>query len=297
MPYQIPISGRLIDSFGSGVSGASVFFTSKATSRGTENVAKTASASFTADASGYYSASVASGWYKIYYQEPESAEPIQIGVATVSGYGGTDLGTLIDNSIPPPSLLENISNVNVTGRVDGSSLQWNAATRRWDATPSRAAGVIYQTTTPTANVGGAFTNLSSYAVPANTLNRDGDSLRVTSVFTTTGSYALTQEKRIRATFGGATVYDVSAFNAYNNFARPVNIVAQLFITRTGANGQNAYSITQHDEYSAAPFFNEPMATGLSLNLAASQTLRFSVSGLNSADIVQREITVEFVPAP
>ncbi len=129
--YSVPITGRLVDPFGEGQSGASVYFVSKATTRGVENVAQTAEASFTTDENGYYSASVVSGWYKIYFKTEDGLEPYKIGVATVEGVGATDLGTLIDNSIPPPSQLERITDVDVSGRQSGSLLSWNSSAREW----------------------------------------------------------------------------------------------------------------------------------------------------------------------
>jgi hypothetical protein len=134
--YLIPITGRLVDPLGSGISGASLFFYSKATTRGTENVAKTADARYLSDPSGFYSFGLATGWYKIDYQEAGWLESQRLGVATVTGNVALDLGTLIANSIPPPSHLEDISDVSTLGRLDGSPLLWNQAQRKWVATGS-----------------------------------------------------------------------------------------------------------------------------------------------------------------
>lgn len=158
--YLIPITGRLVDPLGSGISGASVYFTSKATTRGPENVVQSADAAFTSDASGFYNANVASGWYKLYYVEPSSLEPVKIGVATVSGVGALDLGTLIDNSIPPPSLLQNISNVDSSGLANGSLLVYNSSRQKW-VTTIGTGGLGYATTTALASMSGVYD--SSYA--------------------------------------------------------------------------------------------------------------------------------------
>lgn len=184
MPFQITLSGRLTDPLGSGISGAQVLFTAKATTKGPENVAKTADASFTTDADGYYSALLASGWYKIDYKEPDWLDFQRLGVATVSGTDSPlDLGTLIGNSVPPPSQLEDISDVSVSGRSDGSAIVWNAARRKWTATgafvpaasqrvistaiPSGTSGIWVPftpafPTAPKVQMSAAFTGLSQW---------------------------------------------------------------------------------------------------------------------------------------
>ncbi len=194
-------------------------------------------------------------------------------------------------------ILEGISNVSVTGRVDGSDLEWSEGLDRWEATPHRTPGFIYLSNLPSGNpAGGSFGDLHSYALPANTLPRDGDRLSIVSVFTASGAYSEQGEKRIRAYLGSSLVYDVSVFNAWNNFARPVNVLVSLDVARNSATGQRVTARTQHDEYSPAPWANVPASTGLSLDLTAAQTIRFSVSGFTPNSVTQRNLSVEFVPA-
>ncbi len=294
MPFHPTISGQLIDALGSGVSGASLTFISRATTQGLENVAKTAAATYSANDSGFYSFAVPSGRYEIFYQEPEYLAPARLGFATVEGVGPYDVGTLIGNSIPPPSQLDQVTDVSTTGKVDGSLLVWDLPSRRWQATPHRAPGQLYRTTETAANVGGVFENLHTYSIPANTLPRDGDRLQISASFTTSGAYATTAEKRIRAYIGSALVYDVSALNySYG----PVNVGTSLVLTRTSATTANVYASTSHDDYSPPPFYSEPLFTGFALTHGSAQTLRFSVSGLNPRSIIQNETVLSYSPAP
>src|SRR5688500_5679471 len=139
MPFQIPLTGRLVDPVtNAGISGAQVWFTSKATTRGVENVAKTQAGHFSTDSDGYYSTSLASGWYRIDILHPGALYVERLGVATVSGVDTLDLGTLIDNSIPPPSELQAISNVQASGLANGNVLTYNAARAKW--VPSNLSG-------------------------------------------------------------------------------------------------------------------------------------------------------------
>jgi hypothetical protein len=138
--YHIPITGRLIDPVGEPVTGSSVYFTAKATSRGSEGVAKTTRASFTTDDQGYYSTEIPSGWYTIEYQRPGELYSVKLGVATVSGVDTLDLGTLIDNSIPPPSLLGQISDVDTSGVDQDYVLAYNRTRRKWVATSATLGG-------------------------------------------------------------------------------------------------------------------------------------------------------------
>lgn len=132
--FQIPITGRLIDPVGDPVTGASVFFRAKATSRGLESVPKTTVASFETDSNGYYQTSIPSGWYSIEFSRPGDLDSTKLGAATVTGVQNLDLGTLLANSIPPPSQLEGISDVSISGRQNGSLLVWNSSRTRWETT-------------------------------------------------------------------------------------------------------------------------------------------------------------------
>jgi hypothetical protein len=132
--FQIPITGRLIDPVGAPVTGASVFFRAKATTRGLESVPKTVVASFQTDSGGYYATAIPSGWYAVEIQEAGALDSTKLGAATVSGVATLDLGTLLANSIPPPSQLEGISDVSISGRQNGSILVWNSSRTRWETT-------------------------------------------------------------------------------------------------------------------------------------------------------------------
>lgn len=151
--FQIPITGRLIDPVGDPVTGASVFFRAKATTRGLESVPKTVVASFETDAGGYYQTSVPSGWYAIEIQRPGELDAAKLGAATVSGVQALDLGTLLANSIPPPSQLENISDVSISGRQNGSTLIWNASRRHWAMTGGLVTSEVFRTSSTAVSAG------------------------------------------------------------------------------------------------------------------------------------------------
>lgn len=132
--FQIPITGRLIDPVGDPVTGASVFFRAKATTKGLESVPKTTVASFETDSGGYYQTAIPSGWYSIEFARPGDLDTTKLGAATVTGTETLDLGTLLANSIPPPSQLQGISDVSISGRQDGSTLTWNSSRNQWSMT-------------------------------------------------------------------------------------------------------------------------------------------------------------------
>lgn len=319
MPFHIPITGRLIDPVtSSGISGAQVWFLPKATSRGTENVTKSQGGYFTTDDSGYYSASIASGWYKIDYLAPGALDVERLGVATVSGVETLDLGTLIANSIPPPSELGQISDVDLSGRINGGLLAWSQPRQKWVSSlatgqfatsgqVAKKAGTIYHSITPAGNAGGAtFTDLISQSIAANTLQTNGDRLRITSVFTTVSG-----DRDIRAHFGGTLVYDVmytepnlnASFPTWNGTGAvrptsPLNVVAEIMITRTGAAGQNVWSVSRWDDFDQWRAFHlAPCYTGTQLDLTSAQVFKFSASGAGANNITQREMLIEYIPAP
>lgn len=152
---------------------------------------------------------------------------------------------------------------------------------------------IYQSTIPTGTVsGGGFCDLMTQNVAANTLARNGDRLRITALFA-----AASGETRIRGHLGTTLFYDVSSFNMNAHSWGASNVVGEMLLTRTGANGQNVYSRTTHDDYSPQPLHNIPAFTGVSLSMASAHTLRFSASGRLAGDVLQRDLMVELIPAP
>ena len=289
MPFQISLTGRLIDPVGVPLSGARVWFTSKATTRGVENVPQSADAFFSADNYGYYSGSVATGWYKVYIQESGALAPTKTGVCTVSGFDTLDIGTLIANSIQPTSQLEHISDVNVTGRVDGSFLEWSAGKRKWIASPHRTEETLFYNTAATGTVSGGFCDLMTQVIPGGTLANNGERLKVTAQFT-----AANGESNVRGYLGSTLVYDVTAWNTH---ARPMSVFSEIVITRTTATSGNVYSRTTHDDYSPAPYNNAPAFTGTALALASPFTLKFTASGAAAGNVTQNEQFVGFIPAP
>lgn len=151
--------------------------------------------------------------------------------------------------------------------------------------------VLYSSTTAVGNVGTGEDDLISQSIAAATLSTDGDRLRITAVFKMASN---TNVKRVRAHFGGTTVYDSGATGSHSN----LSLVVQLIITRTAAAAQNAASWAALSDQNAATapsfggLFSNPAET-----LANAVTFKFTGEATANDDIIQKEMLIEFLPAP
>ncbi|MDO8539483.1 MAG: hypothetical protein Q7S40_03515 [Opitutaceae bacterium] len=198
----------------------------------------------------------------------------------------------------PP--LTGFSQVDVASRVSGSVLEWNPAASKWVASPHRADGQLYQSFTQSGTVG-AQSDLMYTSIPANTMSANGDRLRAAGVFSTVAS----GEKCIKAYFGSTLIADVSHYN-FNTPSRPVHVFGEVIITRTAAATQNVFSRFWDEthwlsagtiEFSPPPVYNVSAFTGVSLTLSSANTFKFNASGAGTDDIVQKEMLIEYLPAP
>ncbi len=132
----------------------------------------------------------------------------------------------------------------------------------------------------------AETDLASYTLPANKFAKDDDAIRITA-YGTTAATATT--KRLRLYFGSVAVIDTTAQTDNDGNWR----IAAL-IHRLGANSQGAYGNYE--------MHNVPALNSLWSALTETDTsdIVIKITGLNGTananDIVQRGMTIEFLPA-
>lgn len=184
----------------------------------------------------------------------------------------------------------------VDGGVGVSGSIWSDATvnsRRLTAvtangnTRGAAPIVAHQSITAVGNVGTGEDTLITTTLQGNTLNTNGDRLRIRATFIFAAN---TNNKTLKGKYGATTFYDSTALAINDGTA-----VIEAVITRTGAATQNI-SVTVLSS-------NATLPNGCNVTTAAetlspgSVTLSFTGEATSNDDISERELVIEYLPAP
>lgn len=146
--------------------------------------------------------------------------------------------------------------------------------------------VAHVNTTGVGNVGTGEDDLQTWTVPANTLVKAKDTLRITFNYSFGGAGV----KRIRAYFGGTALFDTGNFvGAAGNSAELVVKITEL----TFNTQQCTASWTSNSNLAAASNFSASLALDLTTNLV----LKSTGVGTTDNEIVSEQLMVEYLPSP
>jgi hypothetical protein len=146
---------------------------------------------------------------------------------------------------------------------------------------SGVGGLANAQTGSVGNTSTSETILEQWAVPANTLNAAGQSLRITCWGTTAAN---SNNKTIKLYFGASVITSGTLTDSNKNWT------AQLIVMRTGAATQSVIGTMQHDTTMITPYY----AAGTD-DLTADVTAKCTgQSGTASNDIVAKGMIVELI---
>lgn len=144
-------------------------------------------------------------------------------------------------------------------------------------------GVLFTSTQVIQNVGTGATDLITYTLPANALNANGQTIKVTASFTVTNNG---DTKTAAVLFGATTVQTLSGAAASGVF------IIEAWITRTGATTQTAFAKCALEGSSIHTTVTSPTET-----LSGSIVIKMQgTSGTGSNDIASQYMKVEWYGA-
>lgn len=154
------------------------------------------------------------------------------------------------------------------------------------AVSARVSGMLYSVTTPVGNVGTGEDTLISTTTHSTVFNANGMRFRLRASFTLAANG---NNKRIRAKYGSTTYYDSGAVAANGGV-----VVIDAVITRTGASTQNisATIISSNPTFPSTAVVTTAAETSTSGN-----NILFTGEATTDDDISQKEMFIEFLPAP
>ncbi len=163
-----------------------------------------------------------------------------------------------------------------TGRAGTSTASFNAS------------GTVYQSITAVGNGGTGEDDLITQTIAANVLAVNGDRLRITSVvyFATNAN-----NKEVKLYWNGVNIYTSTGGGAPS----ACTAVYETIITRTGAATQNIYTKVNSDDVN----WTRSMASFVtgSAALSGAVTTKLTGEATDTNDIIQKELLVEYLPAP
>ena len=150
-------------------------------------------------------------------------------------------------------------------------------------------GIMFVSTSATGNVGAGEDNLLTYAVPASTLNTNGDSIW----FEASGTFAASiNNKELRVRFGTATtnlIFDSGSLA----ITAATDWVISGRIIRTGAATQKAYANLSTSSATLSAYAD--FTSALDQTLSNSITLRITGEATDNNDIVCESLTIGWDP--
>lgn len=153
--------------------------------------------------------------------------------------------------------------------------------------------VIYSDITAIGNTGTGEDTLISLTVAGNVLTTNGDRLRITAPFVFAAN---ANTKRVRAYFGSTECFDSNSGGA--NTFNGMHALVTAIITRTGAATQNitvAMTVyTAGPGPTMVPFIEFTAATE---TLSSANAFYFTGEATADNDISQKEMVIEYLPAP
>lgn len=174
-------------------------------------------------------------------------------------------------------------------QLDANGLQLKVG---GDTAFGRAIMVISSNTTTVGNTSTGETDLDSFALPADSLNRTGDAVHLYA----SGSFAANANtKRIRAYFGTTVLFDTTAL-AFNGTTWSL----ELLIVRTGSASQKIMTrFDANDAVMVATPYPFTKYTTAAIDLTLSETIKLTGQAPAGAsnDIVQEINRILFEPAP
>ena len=149
----------------------------------------------------------------------------------------------------------------------------------------RVPSVIDIKLNTTSSLAATETELFSSTFTAGTFFKSGDCIS----FITSGSFGsgVSVDKRIRAYFGSATIYDTGDLNVASQDWRLIGEVC-----RTGTSSQKSDAIIFTNSFGGVPDFTSP-----SQSMSANVLFRVTGSGTNAGDSVGEKIQIKYEPAP
>lgn len=149
----------------------------------------------------------------------------------------------------------------------------------------RVGGVLHTNTTSVGNVGAGEDDLMTYSLPAFTLQKTGDTVRITSG----GDFGANgNNKEVKLYFGGRAIADTQVGTPNGTSWR---VVAE--VTRTGATAQVATSYIGTDGTS---FQDHAETTFPAETLANAITIKCTGEATADNDIEQKLFIIEYLPA-
>ena len=144
-------------------------------------------------------------------------------------------------------------------------------------------GVLAVSVTPVGNVGAGIDDLISMTLPANTLYKNGQGIRIRAW----GTYAANgASKQVILVFGGTNIVDMLAVVQNNTFWR-----LEATIHRVSAGNQDCSGHFNHSTVSGTTF----VAT--TKNEATDLIIKVTGESVSNNDIVQRGMFIEVLAAP
>lgn len=161
-----------------------------------------------------------------------------------------------------------------TGRAGTSTQTFNAG------------GPIYSSITAVGNVGAGEDDLISTTVAGNTLAANGDRLRITGIIVAANTI---NAKRIRFYWDGTAEYtSTMAAVLVGDFT------FTILVTRTGAATQNiTIQLVSND---ATETYKTSFQTGTA-TLSGAIVAKFTGEAVDNDDLIQKEVLIEYLPAP
>lgn len=139
--------------------------------------------------------------------------------------------------------------------------------------------LVNSTISSAANVGAGEDNLLSYSIPANTLDDNGEVLKLKAL----GSLAANaNNKRLRLYLGGVLTYDSGNIAAGGSWCIELEIIR---IT------QNSQKLLVH----SFPVIDKQYSTA-AVDLSTAITVQFTAEAVANNDVVQEALLVEHWPA-